>query len=371
MVVDRPSRRRSAGRDCVTEIIRPAAFSIMAAAIVAIAGCMSSAPGGPGDTASIGVAAGSGGFATILSAPPSTSAPAAPRREATTERVARERGVSLVEAERMVNPDEAVTQSAMILDQRLRAEGGRDYVGMRIVRDPDPRFAFQFRRDAAATLARFTADRRFVAVEGGVPREELQPLFDEWWARLEPHRVLGGGSVMEFDGEVRFDMTLDEAAFTEIAVREGWIPPERLHLNFPPPPNPRVVDPALASAVRVFARQDRAPGAVLQAALGGRLILRDGCFRLQDHGDGGEPLVLFGRDVELTRDEAGHMIVSDPDSGRSARVGERVVWSGPRGVDPADAGAHALRAACGDDPIVAVGEPVSAAVFNARVQGRR
>lgn len=299
-----------------------------------------------------------GAFATILTAPPSPIG-------RPTETAGRGGG------EPLGNPDEAAMEAAMALDRRLQAEAGPDYVGLRIVRDPTPRVAFQFRRDAAATLARFTSDRRFVAVEGGVPRAELQPLFDEWWARFQPHRILGGGSVMEFDGEVRFDMTIDRAGFEAIAAREGWILPERLRLNFPPPPNPRAVDPVLASRIRVFARQDRAPGAVLQAALGGRLILRDGCFRLQDHGDGGEPLVLFGRDVELTIDDAGHMIVSDPSEGRLARVGERVIWSGPRGVDEADAGVHALRAACGADPIVAVGEPVSEAVFNARVASRR
>lgn len=299
-----------------------------------------------------------GPFATILTAPPSpVGGPAE----------AGDRGG----AEALGNPDEAAMQAAMALDRRLQAEAGPDYVGLRIVRDPTPRVAFQFRRDAAATLRRFTADPRFVAVEGGVPRAELQPLFDEWWSRFQPHRILGGGSVMEFDGEVRFEMTIDRDGFDAIAAREGWVVPERLRLDFPPPPNPRAVDPALASRVRVFARQDRMPGAVLQAALGGRLILRDGCFRLQEHGDGGEPLVLFGRDVELTTDDAGHMIVSDPREGRLARIGERVVWSGPRGVDEADAGVHALRAACGADPIVAVGEPVSAAVFNARVQARR
>ncbi len=299
-----------------------------------------------------------GTFATILTAPASPIG----RSSETTGRG----------GEAMLgNPDEAAMQAAMALDRQLQAEAGPDYVGLRIVRDPTPRVAFQFRRDAAAALARFTSDRRFVAVEGGVPRGELQPLFDEWWARFQPHRILGGGSVMEFDGEVRFDMTIDRAGFEAIAAREGWILPERLRLDFPPPPNLRAVDPALARSIRVFARQDRAPGAVLQAALGGRLILRDGCFRLQDHGDGGEPLVLFGRDVELTTDEEGHMVVSDPREGRLARVGERVIWSGPRGVDEADAGVHALRAACGADPIVAVGEPVSEAVFNARVASPR
>lgn len=268
------------------------------------------------------------------------------------------------------NPDEATLRDALALDARLRVKGGPDYVGYRILRDPRPRVAFQFRRDASAALARFTADPRFVAVNGGVPRAELEPLFEEWRARFEPHRIWGGGGVMEFEGEVRFEMTVDQAAFRAIAAREGWILPERLRLNFPAAQNPRAVDPALASRVRVFARQDRADAAVNQAALSGRLILRDGCFRMQQ-ADGSEPLVLFGRDAELSLDSSGHLAVSDRRLATTARVGERVIWSGPRSVDPRDEGVQVLRQACGDDPIVAIGEPSSAARFEADRAARR
>ncbi|MGY0652277.1 hypothetical protein ACW7GZ_10510 [Luteimonas sp. A537] len=259
-----------------------------------------------------------------------------------------------------MNPDQAASSDARALDRQLKAQTAGNYIGMRIVHDLDPRFAFQFRRDAAATLARFTSDSRFVAAEGGIPREELQPLFDEWWKRFKPHRILGGGSVMEFEGEVQFDMTIDGAGYRVIAARENWVLPERVRLNFPPPPNPRSVDPALVPLVRVFAREDRLPAVVPLAAHSGRLILRDGCFRMQGDGDE-EPLVLFGRDVELGLDGDGYLVVTEPqgsDVDRSAaRVGERVVWSGPRGVDDADEGVTALRTACGPDPIIATGEP--------------
>lgn len=105
------------------------------------------------------------------------------------------------------------------------------------------------------------------------------------------------------------------------------------------------------------------PAMVLAASLSGRLVLRDGCFRLQGHGEG-EPLVVFGRDVELGLDQAGYMVVTDPRGSESwggphARVGERIVWSGPRAANPSDEGVKALHAACGAGPIVAVGEPRS------------
>lgn len=294
------------------------------------------------------------GYATVLIAP-SSAAPA---------RTAPPAGAAPVE-DGAGNPDPAATGAAMALDRQLRAEGRSDYVGMRIVRDPEPRFAFHFRQDAATRLSHVSQDPRFVAIDGGLPPDELQPLFDVWWARFAPHRIAGAGAVMPFDGVVQIQLTIDQAAFETLAAAEGWSIPDRVQLLFTPSPNPHAVDPALVSQVRVFAREDRLPAAVLQAALSGRLILRDGCFRLQDQGNGAEPLVLFGRDVELRRDPEGRLVVVDP-TGRQARVGEPIVWSGPRGVDVADAGVVALRAACGPDPIVAVGEPESAVRFQAR-----
>lgn len=291
-------------------------------------------------------------YVTVLTAPPSAS----PQTPASTSSAPFEVASA--------NPDAETMRAALMVDQRLRANNDPDYVGLRIVRDPTPRVAFQFRRDAAARLNRVSTDPRFVAIDGGIPREELQPLFDVWWTRFAPHRIAGAGAVMEFDGVVEIQLTVDQPTFEALARAEHWSIPDRVRLVFAPGANPHALDPALMSEVRAFAREDRLPAVVLQAALSGRLILRDGCFRLQEQGDG-EPLVLFGRDVELRRDAEGHLMVIDP-TGRQARVGERIVWSGPRGVQDDDAGVIALRAACGADPIVAIGEPESAVRFDAR-----
>lgn len=115
-----------------------------------------------------------------------------------------------------------------------------------------------------------------------------------------------GGSVREFEGVVQFEMTIGEAGYRAIAAREGWLLPERVRLKFPPPPNPRSVDPDLVPLVRVFAREDRLPAVVLSAALGGRLILRDGCFRMQSQhlriatGGVGRSLSLIGQLLATT-----------------------------------------------------------------------
>lgn len=290
------------------------------------------------------------GYATLLSAPPSPT----PSRSSAAP-------APFEGDERYRNPDEAAMRDAQALDLRLKAAEAGNYIGYRVVRDPAPRFAFQFRRDAAAALARHSRDTRFTSREGGAPTAELQPIFDEWFPRFSALRLVGGGSVQAFDGVVAFDMTIDEPNFHKIAADEDWTLPARLELNFSPPPNPRSLDPALAPLVRIFPRSDRLPGAVPQAALSGRIILRDGCFRLAEHGEGSEePLVLFDRDAELGIDAENHLVIKD---GTTTRIGERVVWAGPRGASEEDAGVKALRAQCGSGGIVPVGAPSSAAHF--------
>lgn len=313
-----------------------------------------------------GASIGPSGYATILSAPatgPIKAAPTAPPPPPADGKPTPLPMTSeaVIAREMMMNPDDKATAAAQVLDQRIKAAERGNYVGMRIVRDPAPRFAFQFRRNAAATLARYTRDPRFTSREGGIPTEELQPIFDEWWKRFEPHRLLGGGGVYEFDGKVIFDMSIDEAGFREIAEQERWVLPNRLELRFSGPRNLRAIDPALERYVRMFPRQDRQPAAVNAALLSGRVILRDGCFRLTEHGGDGEPLVIFGRDVELGLDAEGYMALRDNSSDEvMPRIGERMMWAGPQGYSEADPAVALLRAKCGAGPITAVGSPESA-----------
>lgn len=355
-----------------TITISVAALGIVAcagevAASVARSGRVETSAGPPGATSvPQGATIGPSGYATILFAPPTsavTAVPVAPPPPPTDGRptplpMTREARAA---RSRMMNPDEAAREAAQALNRRIAAAERGNYVGMRIVRDPGPRFAFQFKRNAAATLARYTRNPSFTPREGGLTRAELQPVFDEWWKRFEPFRLVGGGSVYQFDGVVRFDMNVDEATFREIAARERWTLPERLQLRFSPPRNLRSIDPALVRYVRVFARADRHPAIIHQALLSGRIILRNGCFRVAEHGQAGEPLVIFGRDVELGLAAQGYMALSYPGGDRAApRIGERMTWAGPLGHSEADPNVRTLRARCGAGPIVAVGAPDSA-----------
>lgn len=289
------------------------------------------------------------GYATILTAPPTEAMtptrvasppppPAPPPADGRPTALPMTREARAARS-RMANPDGATRKAAQALNLKLSVAERGNYVGLRVVRDPTARIAFQFRRNAAATLARYTQDPRFTSCEGGIPRAELQPIFDEWWSRFRSFRLVGGGAVDEFDGVVRFDMNIDEAGFREIAAHQRWTLPARLELHFSSPRQLRSIDPALSRFVRVFAREDRSPAIINEALLSGRVILRDGCFRLTDHGAPDEPIVIFGRDVELGLDAQNYMVIKQTGLERAApRIGEMLRWGGPRYFSEADPG---------------------------------
>ena len=307
------------------------------------------------------------GFATILSAPPVpyADAPPVPPGEQETQRIAREQGISVAEAEGGMNPDEATREAAMALHRRLQREGGDDYVDVRIVRDPRPRFLFHFRRNGAETLRRFTSDPRFAAADGGTPHRDLEPIMRSWMERFARHRLGGSGGADPFTGIIEIDVGVSRSEFEAIAAREGWTLPPQLRLSFAPETDPESVVSADAAAfVRTFPRADRAPGIILTVAKGGRIILADGCFRLNSV-DG--PLVLFGRNTRLVRDEQGYLaVVSIANPQVRARIGEHMTWGGYPPAVEEEPGVQAIRRHCGSGPIESVGEPESTAHFRVR-----
>lgn len=306
------------------------------------------------------------GFATILSAPPVPYPDVVPP-----DPYADQPRPSDANPYAMMNPDQDTMRAAIQLLARLRTEARGNYVDAMVIRDPKPRYVFYFRRNAAATLARFTSDPRFEAREGGVPAEELEPLFQEWHRRFAKRRLSSTGSLRTFEGDVQINLGVSQAEYEKIAAEEGWPkPPPNVRLTFVQPvDNASAVSPDAAPFVRVFARQDRNPGVVLTVAISGRIILRDGCLRV-DRGEAGQPLALFGREAKLGRDAEGYLVVRSPDAPgdleKSARVGEIMTWGGYPAPVENEPGVKALRAQCGGGPIVSVGLPESSHKFRVR-----
>lgn len=312
----------------------------------------------------------SSGYATVLHAPPSSRPVARVKRyEPEETRLMRELGVSLDDARRRVNPDEDTSKAARALHLQLQANVPDEYVGYMIVRDPYARFGFKFRRDAAAALARFTSDDRFIALEGGIPSHELKPEFDRWMARFIQHRIFNSGSIREFEGRLAFDINIEQSRFAALAAEERWAIPDNVDLSFAPPAEPTAIDPRLARLVRVFPQNARSSGPVTLEYSTARLILRDGCFRLQG-SDSVESLVLFGRGVQLELDDEGYLVLFHPlalaRDVAPVRVGEIVLTGGRGHYEETDTETRALRSACGAGPIVALGLPQSDHWFQQR-----
>lgn len=296
------------------------------------------------------------GYATVLKAPqpPYRTAPRPPERpewgaEAhTARRLDRAAGRSTTP----MNPDRATRAAALILRDRLRGEARGNFVDIKVERDPEPHFVFYFRRDAAATLARFTNDPRFRARTGGIPMEELEPLYAGWERRLRQHRLVQASDINPIEGHAQIFMGVSEAEYGAIAAREGWKVPDPIRLKFVPPLHAtQAVAQSIRPFVRVFARAERVVPFDFSSYRPGLVVLRDGCFRLGDAADA--PLALFEREYILRLDGEGFMevrSVSDPED--RGRVGELSMAGGHPLPVEGEPHLEALRARCGPGPIV-------------------
>ena len=77
---------------------------------------------------------------------------------------------------------------------------------------------------------------------------------------------------------------------------------------------------------------------------------------------------IFGVNAGIRRKcdkwaEEGYLAVRTGDEGRSYRIGEPASWGGPNSFSEDDEDVRALRAACGDDPIINVAAPESERLF--------
>lgn len=297
----------------------------------------------------IGLTLNSSGYGTLLHAEPSVVA-----SESTTAASGRR----AYTADDLKNPPREVFARASALERLFSENEQGNYVGLRVAESRET-IAFYFRKNASSIVERYAPGEGFEAVSQGVPVEELQPILDEWMPKLIAQRLFAEGSVDAYKGRVEIVLRLDKSAFDMIAREQGWQVPEGLRFHFAPPISRSPVDSSVQEFLRIFPVSDRSDGAIPMAASYGRIILRDGCFRVGTD----DRLVLFPREAEVWQDDTGHLVVGSRGSGKNperyVRIGESVVWAGPIGVEERDAGVIALREACGGDPIEGVGRPSS------------
>lgn len=309
------------------------------------------------------------GFLTVEQAPASPPGPPlarGPENELTF--YAQLAGVSNAEAAKRLKEQEATRPEFERLLAQLRSRERGNFTEAELVHRPDWAYLLYFKHEPDKTLARYTSNPRFQARAARYTEEELRALSRPWIERFDRERLHTGYAMNARHGRAEIDMIVSEEEFEAIAAREGWEPlPDYMLLRFGDAPVGAAVDPAIAARVRIFPQGDRNLGATNQAAIHGRIVLRDGCFRVIGH-DGKEQLAYFAREVGLGLDPAGYLSLH----ARTAkprhlgRIGEPFTWAGPIGIGEDAPMVSELRARCGDAPLMHVGIPDSSAMFNAR-----
>jgi hypothetical protein len=311
--------------------------------------------------------------ATILRVPPSPTSDVKPRLQnyrTVSEWYAQEEGLSLEEARKRLSEQQAISPIFQRLQERLRASEPDNYVDARLVHQPDLGYVLYFKRDPAATLRKYSVNPRFGAAAAPYTRTELQAMIDTWTKRFGEAGIVGGFSISPTEGRAEMMMLVTEAEYRRVAKARGWgAVPSAIRLGFAGElPFPRV-DPRYALLLRGFASERQPTIRQREAGRSGRVILDDGCLRLAAKGKSKGPLVVFHRETGIGVDEQGYLAAIDRRTGKAkGRIGEMWSWAGPNPDTEFD-GLDELKTACGEGPIVNVGNPESQARFRARNPG--
>ncbi|MBA2466784.1 MAG: hypothetical protein H0V46_04180, partial [Sphingomonas sp.] len=242
---------------------------IFLAGCLAIACTASPAQSPPGHgRLPVGAQAERSGFWTILTAPDSPPGPREPKRGNDNERTfyAQLAGVSNAEAAKRMKAQEATRPEFERLMRALRTKERGNYTDAELVHRPDWAYRIYFKRNPAATLARYTRNPRFQARSARYTDAELQRLTKPWIERLNAERLTSGYGMNARRGTADIHMVVSREEFAAIAKANGWgEPPEYLNLEFDTAPVGPSVDPLVTPGIRIFAQGDRNLGATNQA----------------------------------------------------------------------------------------------------------
>ena len=314
-------------------------------------------------------------FATIRRVPPSATGDVEPQRQTYRtqyEWYAQENGISVEEAKRRTAEQMQVQPILERLQERLRREESDNYVSVRMNHKPDWSYTLYFKRDPEATLRKYSVHPRFKAAGASYTEADLKALVDPWLKRFAEERIAYAYSPFPAEGRAEIMMTITAAEYRAKAARRIWGDvPAPIQLSFAEDLAVPRVDPRVAPLLRGFASETQGTGLQMQAGFSGRVVLDDGCLRLEAKGGKKGPLAVFHRETGIGLDAQGYLAVIDRRTGKAkGRIGEMWSWAGPNPGEEFD-GLEELKAACGDGPIANVGNPESEARFKARYPGAR
>jgi hypothetical protein len=343
--------------------------------LISFAACAAAVPPAPGAGEEGPIPRGAlvqaSGFATIEQAPPSPfpdNLPAPdkrPRSEA--GYYAQMAGISDSEAGRRLAAQQAARPEFERLLGTLRHREAGNFTEARMIHKPDWAYVFYFKRDPQRTLARYTRNLHFKAALARYSQSELQAISKPWVERFGRQRLLGGYGTDATYGEVAMDLVVSEAEYRSIAAREGWRLPDAIKLRFSEGVEGDSVAAQVRPLLRIFPQTDRALGPTNEALLGGRIVLRDGCFYVTGPNQS-DRLAYFAREVAIGLDDQNYLALRTrgPAPRHLGRVGEQFSWGGPIGAIETMPMVAELRTRCGNAPLQHVGVPQSARLFAVR-----
>lgn len=221
-----------------------------------------------------------------------------------------------------------------------------------------------FLRDPQRSLRRYTTDTLFTAAKGDFSRVEQDAVTRHWAERIGRDIASEGFGNMSTPW---LSIAIPRERFEALREQEGWAIPANLTLRFSEwaEPDLPAVAPEMADDIRYFPTSDRVAGPTPDLATFDAIVLRDGCFFIDEEGDD-DPLAMFPIWTGIYRDGEGHMAFRSRHSQhqpRLARVGTRIQLGYRIGV--ADPPAE-LIAACGKYRAVLVKSLDQAAGYGAQ-----
>jgi hypothetical protein len=345
------------------------AYAFCGAAVAAFVAGASVYAAEPQNSAPTGATVERSGFWSVATAPDSPPGPPMERGPHSEQTIyAQIAGVGNAEAQKRLAEQERTRPEFERLMATLRTRERGNYTDTELVHRPDWAYLLYFKRQPAATLAKYTKNPRFKARWAAYTHAELDRMAKPWIERMAAERLFTGYGMNARHGTADIYMVVSEAEFAAMARRKGWgKPPASLNLKFGDAPIGPAVAPDIASGIRIFPQNDRDLGMTNEAAFGGRIVLRDGCFFVIGL-DGSEKLAYFAREVGLGRDREGYLSLyrRDAQHAHLGRIGEQFTWPGPISIDDSAPMVKQLRAQCGNAPLMHVAAPNSTNMFMAR-----
>ena len=202
------------------------------------------------------------------------------------------------------------------------------------------------------SLRRYTQDPLFVAAQGDFSRVDQDRVARDWARRIGQDIASEGFGNMSTPW---LDIAIPKTRFEAMRREKEWDIPVNLSLRFAisrAPDLPAIAED-LAGDIRYLAASADAAGATPDIATYDTIVLRDGCFFIDEEGDA-DPLVMVPHGVGVYRDGQGHIAFRSRYRDRQvrlARVGTTMQLGYRSAVEKPPA---ALIEACGSHRVVLV-----------------